>query len=207
MQMLFLDFETLGRNVYNSAIIDCSAVIVDTDRMLTDPYNLDSLSLIKRFKLSVKNQVDKYDWVVYKDTVQFWETVSDAAKKHIAPKKSDLTVEEFTAQFVAFLDASPKVDYWWTRSNTFDPVLLWRIFDSVNGYYTLNERLPYWRIRDMRTYIDAKLDFPKKNGFVPIKDEALWTKSFVEHDSSWDVLADVLRMQAIIRAESDLEQI
>lgn len=207
MQMLFLDFETLGRNVYNSAIIDCSAVIVDTDRMLTDPYNLDSLSLIKRFKLSVKNQVDKYDWVVYKDTVQFWETVSDAAKKHITPKKSDLTVEEFTAQFVAFLDASPKVDYWWTRSNTFDPVLLWRIFDSVNGYYTLNERLPYWRIRDMRTYIDAKLDFPKKNGFVPIKDEALWTKSFVEHDSSWDVLADVLRMQAIIRAENDLEQI
>ena len=71
----------------------------------------------------------------------------------------------------------------------------------------MNEYLPFWKIRDIRTFIDTKLNYPKKNGFIPIQDEQLWSKSFVEHNSSWDVLADVLRMQAILRAEEELEMI
>jgi hypothetical protein len=71
----------------------------------------------------------------------------------------------------------------------------------------MDESLKFWKIRDTRTFIDAKLDFPKENGFVPIKDEALWKKHFKLHNSSWDILADVLRLQAIVRAENDLEQV
>ena len=47
----------------------------------------------------------------------------------------------------------------------------------------------------------------KQNGFTPIADSEKWDKIFKAHDSSWDVLADVLRLQAIVRAENDLEQI
>lgn len=68
----------------------------------------------------------------------------------------------------------------------------------------MNEYLPFYKVRDIRTYIDAKLDFPVINGFIPIENQLLWNKSFVQHDSSWDTLADVLRIQAIMRAEKDL---
>lgn len=208
MKMLFHDFETFGRNVNDSAVIDLSVFIADTDRMVSDkPYNLNTIDEVKRFKLSVKDQVENYNWKVYEDTVKFWSTVSEEARKHIKPTKNDLTTPEFVDSFLKFLIESGKIDYWWSRSNTFDPLILWRIFDSVNKYNHMNEYLPFWKIRDIRTFIDTKLNYPKKNGFIPIQDEQLWNRSFVEHNSSWDVLADVLRMQAILRAEEELEMI
>lgn len=208
MKMLFHDFETFGRNVNDSAVIDLSVFIADTDRMVSDkPYNLNTISEVKRFKLSVKDQVENCNWKVYEDTVKFWSSVSEEARRHIKPSKNDLTTTEFVDSFLKFLIENGKIDYWWSRSNTFDPLILWRIFDSVNKYNHMNEYLPFWKIRDIRTFIDTKLNYPKKNGFIPIQDEQLWNKSFVEHDSSWDVLADVLRMQAILRAEEELEMI
>ena len=71
----------------------------------------------------------------------------------------------------------------------------------------MEEYLKYWAVRDTRTYIDAKFDFKQKNGFIPFADEQRWEQMFKAHDSSWDILADVLRMQAIRRAEEDLEQV
>ena len=35
--------------------------------------------------------------------------------------------------------------------------------------------------------------------------EEKWNKAFKKHDSSWDILADVLRFQQIFRAENDLD--
>ena len=67
--------------------------------------------------------------------------------------------------------------------------------------------LKYWSVRDTRTFIDAKFDFPKLNAFVPVSDTAKWEYNFKAHDSKHDVAADILRLQAITRAENDLEQI
>lgn len=198
----------MGKIVADCAMIDCSMFVADTDKMLSDnPYTTKTIVEIKKLKLSLKDQVDNYGWKVYSDTVQFWQSLPEEARKHIKPLKTDLSVEEFVIEFTRFLIESGKIDYWWTRSNTFDPFLIWRIYDSQKKGATFNEYLPFWRVRDIRTFIDAKLDFPKKNGFVPIADEEFWGKVFVEHNSSWDVLADVLRIQAILRAEKDLEQV
>jgi hypothetical protein len=198
----------MGKIVKDCAMVDCSVFVADTEKMLSDkPYTTKNIIDIKKLKLSVKDQVANYNWKVYEDTLEFWQSLPEEARKHIKPLKTDLLVNEFVNEFTAFLIDSGKVDYWWSRSNTFDPFLIWRIYESQNKIATINEYLPYWRVRDIRTYIDAKLDFPKKNGFVPISDEEFWNKVFVEHDSSWDVLADVLRMQAILRAEKDLEQV
>ena len=208
MKHFIFDFETMGKIVADCAMVDCSMFVADTQKMLSDnPYTTKNIVDIKKLKLSVKEQVDTYGWKVYEDTLQFWQSLPEEARKNIKPLKTDLSVKDFVNEFTDFLIQSGKIDYWWTRSNTFDPFLIWRIYESQNKTATINEYLPYWRVRDIRTYIDAKLDFPKKNGFVPIADEEFWNKVFVEHDSSWDVLADVLRMQAIIRAENDLEQV
>lgn len=204
---LIIDFETLGQDAHECAVIDCSAMIFDWERFSQDPYTTESIVETKRFKLSVLDQVKNYGWKVEKNTVQFWEEQSPEVRAKIIPKKDDLTVKEFVKQFQQLLMESPKINYWWSRSNTFDPIILYRIFTAEDKLLHLNEYLKYWRVRDTRTYIDAKLDFPKENGFVPISDKNKWDRVFKQHDSSWDILADVLRFQQIYRAENDLDLI
>jgi len=62
-------------------------------------------------------------------------------------------------------------------------------------------------VRDTSTWIDAKLDWPKANSFVPIHDEKYWDKTFKKHDSIQDIAADILRLQAIERMENDMEML
>lgn len=204
MKHCFIDCETLGRRADDSVVIDFSVIVVDSEKFITDPYTLNDISSVQKFKLSVKDQVDNYGWKVYNSTIKFWESLPVEARKNITPKPNDLTVKDFTLKFIDYIAPFGKIHYWWSRSNSFDPVILARLFESQDKYLVLNEHLPHWKVRDIRTFIDAKLDFPKKNGFVPMDDEKVWGETFVEHDSSWDVLADVLRMQKIIRIENDL---
>jgi hypothetical protein len=205
MTHLIIDFETMGKDAGKCAVIDCSVMVFDFDRFLTNPYTIASISQAKRFKLSVTDQVKNYGFDIDKSTLQFWEEQSPEVRANIAPKKSDLTVKEFVKQFHEFLIESPKVDYWWSRSNTFDPIILSRLFAAEGKLLHLEEYLKYWRVRDTRTFIDAKLNFPKENSFAPLVDSDKWNKVFKKHDSSWDILADVLRLQQIYRAENDLE--
>jgi hypothetical protein len=205
MNHLIIDFETMGKKATECAVIDCSVMVFNWERFLNDPYTIASISETKRFKLSIADQVKNYGWKIEKSTLQFWEEQEPEVRAKITPKKDDLTVKEFVKQFHEFLVESPKINYWWSRSNTFDPIILARIFEAEDKLLHLEEYLKYWRVRDTRTHIDAKLNFPKENGFVPITDEDQWNKMFKKHDSSWDVLADVLRLQQIYRAENDLD--
>lgn len=208
MKHFIFDFETMSTNVNDGAIIDCSFMFFDTDKMLSnEPYTMKSISEAKTLKLSMKDQVSKYGWKIEEDTLKFWETVSDEAKARIKIKPDDLNVEDFCYKFVQNLIDGPKVDRWWSRSNTFDPIILWRIFSQTKKLAHLNQHLPYHKVRDIRTFIDAKLDFPTVNSFTPVEDEIFWNKVFVPHNSAWDVLADVLRFQRILRAENDLKAV
>ena len=205
---LIVDFETMGKNSQNCAVIDCSVMIFSWDKFISnDPYTIDNIKDAVRFKLSVSEQVTDYGWVVEKNTLSFWQEQPKEVRDRIKPKSDDLTVSSFVENFNRFLASSPKISHWWSRSNTFDPIVLNRLFVSQSKQLVMEEYLKYWRVRDTRTFIDAKLDFPDENGFVPIKDEDLWNRHFKKHDSSWDVLADVLRLQAIARAENDLEPV
>jgi hypothetical protein len=85
--------------------------------------------------------------------------------------------------------------------------LLQKVASWHNKFTAITDNLNPWLVRDTRTYIDAKFDFPKINGFVPVADEKYWAVTFVKHDSRFDIAADVLRLQAIIRAENDLDQV
>lgn len=203
-----IDFETFGKDAQKCAVIDCSVMVFNWDKMLSnDPYTTKDINLTRRFKLSVMDQVKNYGYEIDKDTVTFWEEQSPEVRNRIKPNSSDLTVEQFCKDFHNFLINSPKIDFWWSRSNTFDPIILGRLFQSQDKLLHMEEYLKYWRVRDTRTYIDAKLNFPKKNGFNPMANEELWESQFKAHDSSWDILADVLRIQAIHRAENDMEQV
>ena len=117
-----------------------------------------------------------------------------------------MTAEAFCDTILQYLREQNKIDYWWSRGNSFDPVILFRLMNAYGQDKLMNEYLKFWKVRDIRTYIDAKFDFSTRSGFVPLADEGYWERTFVAHDSSHDVAADVLRLQAICRAENDLEQ-
>lgn len=204
-----LDFETMGQDAFRCPAVDCAISTFEWERFSQQPYTFDELinGHVKRLKLSVADQVKNYGAVVEKKTVEFWESQEPKVRQHIKPLPSDLTQEQFCDNFIAFLSDSPKISYWWSRANVFDPLILWRIMTDCNRHHSLNEYLMFWRVRDTRTFIDAKFDFTTKNGFVPIADTEYWEQAFEEHNSVHDVAADIMRLQAIHRAENDLEQV
>lgn len=205
---LLFDFETLSNDSLSAAAIDCSVLVFDWDRFTSDkPYTLRDIEMTRRFKLSVADQIENYDFTVSKDTIEFWARQNADVRSKIVPKADDLKLEDFVSSFHDMLINSPKIEYWWSRSNTFDPIILSHLFKAANKRAHMDEYLKFWRIRDVRTWIDAKLDFPKKNAFTPIEDTDFWDKVFKEHDSTWDVFADMLRFQALARAEADMEGI
>src|SRR6056300_1839435 len=203
-----LDFETLGQDASRCPAIDVGMGTFIWERFLEDPYTFEELvtNTCIRMKLSVEDQVKNYGAVVEQKIVQFWEEQDPEVKQHIKPKSGDLTQEQFCDLFISYLAGKPKIEYWWSRANVFDPLILWRIMTDCNRHHSLNEYLMFWRVRDTRTFIDAKFNFSTKNGFVPVADEKYWESAFAAHNSVHDIAADIMRLQAIHRAENDLPQ-
>ena len=202
-----LDIETIGQNVRVCPVIDIAYTTFDWGRFDADPYSFEELvSIIHVDKLDVSDQCARGASFT-KEDLKWWSQQSKEAQSNIKPREGDLTIEEFSANIFKYLREAGKVEYWWSRGNTFDPVILERIMVDLSQHHLMNEYLKWWRIRDVRTWIDAKFDFKTKNGFVPVADVEYWNSAFVGHDSKHDVAADILRLQAIYRAERDLDQV
>lgn len=202
MKHCIIDFETMGTDTNNCVVLDMSAMVFDWDKFSSDdPYTLADVSQVRKFKFDIKEQVSKYGFTIEESTVKFWESQPKEVRKNIMPRATDIGLEQFADEFINFLIPHGKISYWWSRGNSFDAPILWRLFDAIGKKNMVLEYLPHWSLRDTRTWIDAKLDFPRKNGFIPMEDTKLWEESFKAHDSAWDILADVLRFQMIDRAE------
>ena len=203
-----MDFETLGQNALKVPALDCSYTTFVWERFLDEPYSFDELiGSINKVKLSVEDQVKNYGAKYTQDDLKWWQQQPKEVRKNIAPSEDDAFVTEFIGIVIGYLKHSEKVDYWWSRSNTFDPIIMWRLAEYVGQDLLLNEYLKFWKVRDIRTHIDSKFNFTTRNGFVPVADETWWNDNFKAHDSTHDVAADILRLQAIHRAENDLQQV
>lgn len=207
MKHLIFDFETLGTDVFRSVAIDCSFLTIDSKRFLSDdPYSFkDMVQNSVRFKLDVAQQKKDHGYTVDKDTLVFWQEQDKEVRKRITPKERDLTTKEFCVKVLVYLEKNGPYDYWWSRSNIFDPIFLQRIFQDESLFKKLSSFLHHGAVRDTRTYIDAFLDFPDNNGFVPVEDEDFWNKVFEKHNSRHDVAADGMRIQLLNRLNNDKE--
>lgn len=208
MKLLFIDFAMLGYYPEDCIVLDCSVSTVDTDKMLSStPYTvMDVLKCIKRFKLDVVCQKEQGS-VVYQDGVDFWKSqTDDLIKRVLKPSPTDISISLFTTSFVDYLVSNGKVDTWWSWNNMDDAAILWRLFRMVDKEAIIKEYLPRHKARDLVTFIDAKFDLGnKKLNFIPIKDEEFWNKVYISVDSTAEVMANIMRMQAILRAENDME--
>jgi hypothetical protein len=189
-------------------MLDCAYVAFDWDRFTSDnPYSLEEIvGLARKDKLEMTHQVREHGAKYVQRDLDWWLSQSEEAKKTLKPSKSDVRVEVFIDNIINYMSGVGKINYWWSRANTFDPIILQRWAKIVGRKDEIEELLKFWTVRDTRTWIDAKLNFPKKNGFIPLADEEYWNKTFVHHDSRFDIAADILRLQTIARLENDMEQ-
>lgn len=207
MKHFLLDFETLGTDTNTCCIVDCSYVTFDWNRFTSEnPYTFTELiDSIVRAKVSVEDQIKNYGFKVEQSTLDWWKQQDKKVLAKIKPSSEDILLETFMDDLLEYLDKD-KIFRWWSRSNTFDPMILSRIAKRLNRMDDLNKILPHWNVRDTRTYIDAKFSFKNKvNGFIPMKDGDKWNSMFEQHNSIHDVAADVLRLQTLTRFEHDLE--
>ena len=203
---LIIDFETFGLNQSTCPIINMSAFAFEWERFKVEPYTfMELVEGAKTFKVSVKDQTKNYNYVPEKETVQFWQDQPDNVRKQVIPTKNDLTLVDFCDSFLEYLLKAPDISYWWSRNNGYDPIILWTAYRNTDKKHSLDQYLPFWKLRDTKTYIDAKFDFENKNSFIPITDEVYWKENFQMHNSKHDIAADIMRLQTIYRAENDME--
>ncbi len=212
MRHFIIDFETIGQNSREVPAIDCSYIVFDWERFTSDnPYSFKELVLgMQQAKFDIKDQMVNHGCKYNERDLQWWLDQPPELRTNMKPSQQDLSAVQFMEKLIDYLRSEQPIDYWWSRSNSFDPVILDRIAQNANKQELLGQYLKYWAVRDTRTFIDAKFDFNVpggKNGFIPVSDVAKWEYNFKAHDSKHDVAADILRLQTIVRAEADMEQI
>lgn len=202
------DMETIGANVHICPVVDIAYASFEWDRFTENPYSFQELTgLVQTAKLDIADQVKNYNCSYTERDVWWWEKLPKEARQKLKRTPNDLTVPQFCDTILTYLRNEKSVDYWWSRGNTFDPVILWRLMWAEGHGALLDEYLKFYKVRDVRTHIDAKFNYTTRNGFVPVSDEQYWEEAFVAHDSTHDVAADILRLQALHRAENDLDMI
>lgn len=208
--MLIFDCETLGQNTQTCPVIDFSYFVFDYDRFTSDdPYTFRELTSengIQKSKISVENQVKVYGYKIEKSTVEWWKKQGSEARKHINPNPDDVSLSQFFDDIMSYVEKKGPIKYFWSRSNTFDPIILHRIAVDLGEEDRYNKNLQHWKVRDTRTYIDSRTNFdPSLTSFIPIEDEEKWKKVFQQHNSIHDVAADILRMQVLARLAAGKE--
>lgn len=202
---LIFDFETFGSDVTEAAIINCSYMVFDWDRFLSDnPYTWEELiDSVIVLKMNVQEQVSKYGYKIHKSDIDWWSSQEPAVRNQIKPSHNDLTLYEFCLNMIDGLRGR-NVKAWWSRGNTFDPLLLQRCFTDTDQLSTMNNFLKFWLVRDIRTYLDVRFDFASDvdSGFTL----PAWADKFKKHNSIHDIAADILRMQYIERVLKGLEK-
>lgn len=203
------DFETMSQNLQTGVLLDCSYVVFDWDRFcIDDGYTFYELEeIVRRVKFDVQYQVKHLGYTIDKSTLEWWKSQPGAVRDKIQPSSGDVTPEWFLEDLGDYLEDTPgHLKYWWSRSNTFDPIILWRLTDNLTHSGKVPKHLSHWKIRDTRTFIDAKTNFGLKNnnGFVPVEGDDEWNRVFEKHNSSHDIIADILRLQTLTRIENGL---
>jgi len=203
---LIIDFETFGTNQVSCPIINCSVYTFNWERFVTKPYSFQEIvDGAVTFKLDVKYQVKNYNYVVEMEAVEFWENQEPETRRQALPTKDDISLEKFCNNFTKYLTKQPRINYWWSRNNSFDPIILWNAFRKAGDKMLLDQFIKHSYVRDTRSHIDAKFDYGQHNSFVPVSDTEYWNKTFKQHNSAHDIAADIMRLQTIHLVENEKE--
>lgn len=187
----------LSQNVQRGAIISIGFLFFD-DRVFNQSssytYN-DLLANSHYMKFDVKEQVEKYNRIVDKSTLQFWKEQPKEVQEMVGPLPNDLPLTRLVETFDNIDWTSIKRVY--TRGNTFDPIILDHVYQS----FGLKDQFPFdwWKVRDTRSLIEGmSWGTDIRNDFIPPEPEGLESKINL-HNPVDDIILDVLRMQYMVQ--------
>lgn len=192
MKNVIYDFETLGQNPKESAVLSFAMVSYnDSDFLKGDGLDYDDLIFqCEYIKFDVLDQVNNHGRKIDPNTLSWWKSQGEDAKKVLKPGADDQSISVFPNWVRQKTKWDPiNYDKVWSRGNTFDPIFL----AELNA-----DPFPWWAIRDTRSYIDALLLGSEitDNRFVPDK----YASKFIHHDPRHDIVMDIMRMQELTRA-------
>lgn len=95
------DYETLSKNRHRGVILCVAAIRFNEARYLSnDPYTYkELLNLSNMMKFSVADQVQSYNRVIDKDTLDWWSNQSSGAKTLLRESDSDVSIREIETFF------------------------------------------------------------------------------------------------------------
>ena len=192
-ECVIYDFETLGQDQKNSAVVSFAMIAFSEKRYINNPYTYEELiEDCAYIKFDVEDQVVNFGRKINKETVDWWNSQGDKAKKQIRPSLEDKSIYAFY-EFVINNCECPKIKKSYTRGNTFDPMFLQYLMDDTGHQDPF-----HWRtVRDTRSMIEGmSFGMNLDNGFIP----GDLASKFVKHDPCHDIAMDVMRMQLLAQA-------
>ena len=188
MKSMIYDFETLGTEFENSAVVSLAALVFDSSKFKEGYTYEELLSNVATVKFDVADQVHNHNRKIDPDTLKWWGELDPEAQKQLKPSDDDMSISELESWITTV--ANPEdIERVYTRGNTFDPMFL----HSIIG----RDPYPFWKLRDTRSTIEGMTLFNTsiKNGFmVPGLED-----KFIPHDAKHDVTMDVMRLQFLMR--------
>lgn len=195
---LIYDFETVanGCKTPNAA---CPSLAVNVFDPSEDKSFDELVANTIRFKFKLSEQFTKYGRISDEDTVGWWKKPENAKAYAmvIEPSSEDISLSELGPLLQAYLndqgyDAGDDKSTVWTRGNSFDVPIL----SNIYAYFGWDEPYPWWRVRDVRTEIDAIVPYWDKNhaGYGYIKGFP-YPDNFIKHKEEHDCARDILMLQ------------
>jgi len=192
-ECVIYDFETLGQDQQHSVVVSFAMLSFTETRYIDNPYTYEELvDNCKYIKFDVEDQVVNLHRKINKETVDWWNSQGEAAKKQIHPCEDDKSIFELY-KFVINNCECPKIKKSFSRGNTFDPMFLQYLMQQTGHSDPF-----HWRsVRDTRSMIEGmSFGMNLDNGFTPNE----LVSKFVKHDPCHDVAMDVMRMQLLAQA-------
>lgn len=198
------DFETLAATP-DAAVVDMAILVFNNNPYKVPTFSeLVSQGMRLKFNISSQKGHRRFD----PDTIEWWKTQSESARKNLVPLDTDIQVEEMFQKVVDFLHEkgfNKRTGQGWCRGLSFDFPIMYDIIRKQHNVHSMLGLEPcnFWNQRDIRTAIEATLMIRGKTN-VPLPNGVL--DGFVKHDSIHDCAADVLQLLYAKRYAMGLEE-
>jgi hypothetical protein len=199
----FYDFETLGQNTKQCAVLCCAGIVVDSKTFLEKEWQFDELyeqAKVVNFDIDEQTEPFGYDWTIEEDTMKWWKSqVSAAVYGRIFETHDRVSVREFVNWLNSFPDVNyNRIDKWMSRGQGFDLDIAQRLIRCCDE--EPNKHIPWWDTRDTRSFIEGlSYGTNLRNNFIPHDNYAGLPDNPDLHDPITDIVVDVLRIQYLIR--------
>lgn len=189
MNSIIYDFETLSSNPRNGVILSFALFSFDEQRFVDNPYTFDEILESSIFqKYDVTEQVQKYKRKISQETVDWWLTQDiQSIKNQFNPKSDDISI----SQLCVLIDGLGNINKAFSRGR-FDSEFIDSIYSSMGKINPIQ----YWKVRDIRSYLDGMMFGVKgfNDKFIP---KELSNIKFA-HDPKYDIALDVIRIQTCV---------